>query len=414
MTIEIAILNTYAVALAADTATTIIDRNGTPGMTHIISKLFTLTKHVGIMFYGLRDFYSIPWEAFIKLYREDLEERQTLKEYAEGFVAFLESHLDKFTPESQSKRFFHSIYTFFADFAKELVHRVGINKTKDNSAGIETTANAMIDKLDLASNWETNCCSTVEMLPELKVFYDAEIEKIIDETFKDVNLTPTTRDLLKEVAIKDFFASEDSLLCSGIVFAGFGIDDLFPGICELLIKGVINDRLVYKIRFESKISRHNEAIIRHYGIKEPVLSFLSGVTPGYQDLAVQSLEKFGDFSKALENLIQRLKEMPSIENSTASLLQRIAGAYKELSKWYLLEHDRKRGKEVNYHWRQILTNTAALPEQELATFAETLLNLTFFKAKYSRSPIDVVTITKGDGFEWVVRRGERHLKNLKE
>jgi hypothetical protein len=53
---------------------------------------------------------------------------------------------------------------------------------------------------------------------------------------------------------------------------------------------------------------------------------------------------------------------------------------------------------------------AALPKDDLAGFAETLVNLTLFKRKVSLDaetvggPIDVALISKGDGFIWIKRK----------
>ena len=51
-----------------------------------------------------------------------------------------------------------------------------------------------------------------------------------------------------------------------------------------------------------------------------------------------------------------------------------------------------------------------LPADELAVMAETLVSLTSFKRKMSMDvetvggPIDVVIISKGDGFVWIKRK----------
>jgi hypothetical protein len=51
-----------------------------------------------------------------------------------------------------------------------------------------------------------------------------------------------------------------------------------------------------------------------------------------------------------------------------------------------------------------------LPALELALMAETLINLTSFKRKYSvgtesvGGPVDVAVISKGDGFIWIKRK----------
>ena len=63
-----------------------------------------------------------------------------------------------------------------------------------------------------------------------------------------------------------------------------------------------------------------------------------------------------------------------------------------------------------YWWLPIVQVVAALPKDELAAMAESLVNLTALKRKISMEtetvggPIDVAVISKGDGFVWVKRK----------
>src|SRR5437868_7640877 len=86
VTAEVAILNTLAVALAADSAVTV----GTPGNEKIFqgaNKIFTLSKHapVGIMIYGHVEHFGIPWEVLIKDFRSRLGKQKypLITDYAE-------------------------------------------------------------------------------------------------------------------------------------------------------------------------------------------------------------------------------------------------------------------------------------------------------------------------------------------
>jgi len=58
----------------------------------------------------------------------------------------------------------------------------------------------------------------------------------------------------------------------------------------------------------------------------------------------------------------------------------------------------------------VTTAVAALPKDELAVLAESLVNLTALKRRMSMAeetvggPIDVAVISKGDGFIWIKRK----------
>ena len=89
----------------------------------------------------------------------------------------------------------------------------------------------------------------------------------------------------------------------------------------------------------------------------------------------------------------------------------IAARLKELGS-QLVE---QRAEELRrFRWersvRQVLQAVAALPRDELAAMAETLVGLTSFKRRVSLEtetvggPVDVAVISKGDGFIWVKRK----------
>ncbi|WP_193198650.1 hypothetical protein [Nostoc sp. MG11] len=86
MTAEVAVMNRMAVALAADSAVTVVGQGGRK-VYNTVNKLFMLSKYhpVGIMVYGNADLMSIPWETIIKMYSKKLGDQkfETLQEYAE-------------------------------------------------------------------------------------------------------------------------------------------------------------------------------------------------------------------------------------------------------------------------------------------------------------------------------------------
>ena len=92
MTAEIAVINKSAIALAADSAVSISDGNGSTKVYNGAEKLFALTKYqpVGIMIYGTGSLCRVPWELVIKEYRKRIKDAsfETLDAYAEDFFKF--------------------------------------------------------------------------------------------------------------------------------------------------------------------------------------------------------------------------------------------------------------------------------------------------------------------------------------
>ena len=62
------------------------------------------------------------------------------------------------------------------------------------------------------------------------------------------------------------------------------------------------------------------------------------------------------------------------------------------------------------HIDKVLNAVSVLPKDELASMAESLVNLTSFKRRVTLDaetvggPIDVAVISKGDGFVWIQRK----------
>ncbi|HHT9114254.1 MAG TPA: hypothetical protein ACFYD0_13115, partial [Candidatus Wunengus sp. YC65] len=77
MTAEIAIMNKEAIALASDSAVTMLGESRQKIFTSA-NKLFALSKFhpVGIMVYGNAIFMDVPWETIIKIYRKDLGKKK--------------------------------------------------------------------------------------------------------------------------------------------------------------------------------------------------------------------------------------------------------------------------------------------------------------------------------------------------
>ncbi len=70
MTSEIAVLNQKAVALAADSAVTLVD-GGLVAVRNDTRKLFNLIegRPIGLMFFGVADVMGHPWDLLIENYQ---------------------------------------------------------------------------------------------------------------------------------------------------------------------------------------------------------------------------------------------------------------------------------------------------------------------------------------------------------
>ena len=103
--------------------------------------------------------------------------------------------------------------------------------------------------------------------------------------------------------------------------------------------------------------------------------------------------------------------MDSIENIDTDRKQEFSKKLKEIGISILADFNKKlQDYRRTYHINPIINAVSFLPKDELAAMAESLVNLTSFKRKISLDaetvggPIDVVVISKGDGFIWIKRK----------
>jgi hypothetical protein len=112
MTAEVALLNKSAIALAADSATTVTYWDKNEPKTRYFkgaNKVFNLSRAhpVGVMTFASANLNGVPWEIIIKSYREHLDRNShdRLSEYATDFFNFLTTNTLLFPPTVQEQQF---------------------------------------------------------------------------------------------------------------------------------------------------------------------------------------------------------------------------------------------------------------------------------------------------------------------
>ncbi|WPZ00936.1 hypothetical protein [Idiomarina sp. OXR-189] len=145
MTAEIAVINKSAVALAADSAVTISDGNGSQSKVYNgAEKLFALTKYhpVGIMVYGAGTLCRMPWEVVIKQYRKKLGSEcfENLELYTEDFLSFVQDDEHLVTQDLRDsfiREHWHAVietlWRLTISVGNTKIDETGIQPTKDET-----------------------------------------------------------------------------------------------------------------------------------------------------------------------------------------------------------------------------------------------------------------------------------------
>ena len=413
MTAEIGILNKTAVALAADSAVTVQKAQGQK-IYNSANKLFSLSKYhpVGIMLFGGASFMGIPWETIIKVYRSRLGKKsfKTLKEYANNLIEFVKESGANFVPQKQQEQYIKAHIWIYYQFMKDEIKKALDNAVKDKSLK-EEDIRLIVRQIIENKKADIEKSSFLDEIAEKNKNgfinkHGKDIDEITNKVFENLPLEDKSKADLKDIAIGLFYRAgtftNDS---SGIVIAGFGEDEIFPSIhafqFECLVEGVL--KYTPLPQKTGEISFENNAMITPFAQSEMVHTFIEGIDPSLEQLSIGYLSKI--FSQYPDTLLKQI--VLKYEDGRQDTLNKLKGISDAILKDYI-EQNKKYRQDV--HISPILSIVGILPKDELASMAEALVNLTWFKRRITMDaetvggPIDVAVISKGDGFVWIKRK----------
>jgi len=412
MTAEITILNKNAVAMAADSASTVRKEQSKKIFTSA-NKIFTLSKYapVGIMVYGSGSLMNVPWETIIKMYRKKLGDKkfEKLGEYAEHFIEYLSGNTNLFPKEEQRRYVKETIYSYYMNVIVEDIISEVDDVFEKNGEIEEQNTKQIVDSIiqkhyDIWQKADSIVKNFDEESENLIDKYSDLIKGVKQKVFNKIPVSNKSYKLLDNISASLFlkFALSRGNI-SGVVITGFGEKDVFPAMNSYQIEGVANGILKYRLDQENKIDTENSAVIAPFAQKEMVGTFIEGVNPEYQknlqDLFISTVKNIPEIIFEQIDSIEREKYQ-ECENKIKSEIE-------EVLKDKLNTMDEYRKK--NYV-DPILNVVNFLPKDELAQMAEDLVNLTCLKKKVSMEdetvggPIDVAVISKGDGLIWIKRK----------
>lgn len=234
--------------------------------------------------------------------------------------------------------------------------------------------------------------------------YSAIIDQSIDDVFQKLPLSVQLRKDLRRISVGLLVRDMTEFgNFSGIVIAGFGCDDIYPALIAYEIEGVVDDTVKYAPSEQSmRVEPDNSAALIPFAQKEMVVSFVEGASPAYKETLRQYLDKlFANYPRQIAKKVPHLSR-----KQKADLVKDLKAQGTKLAEkfWTNLQ-----GWGAEYNVMPILNTIGVLPLDELASMAESLVNLTSFKRRVSLEaetvggPIDVAVISKGDGFIWIKR-----------
>lgn len=410
MTAVVGILNKQAVALAADSAVTISGSNGRK-IFNGANKVFTLSKYhpVGIMIYNSASFMSTPWETIIKIYRKQLGKKSfpTIVAYQEDFIKFLHDR-KFFTDGSTAKLYIKDYFIKIIDVVINISIKGNKNlllaPTDENRGEILKLIDSTLEKL-IEDSKNAEFCPEMESLTfdDFDGYVIDILKDAIDQLFTKNGFTieQGLLDKIKKV-LYEYLRSQHMAAYTGLIFTGFGEDEIYPSLRPVNISFAFGNRLKYFVdeSMAADISNESAGAICPFAQTDVIDTILSGIDPTLDKTYLQNFESF--FNKYNQEILATLGDANA--ELTAKIESLDVGKIVE-------EYTRKNAetKALNYI-NPLMNAVSTLSKPDLAEMAESLIYLTYLKRRITFAeesvggPVDVAIISKGDGFIWVKRK----------
>lgn len=377
MTSEILIINKNAIAMAADSAVTVGNKKTYMG----VNKLFMLSNNppMGIMIFGSANFGRVPMETLIKEFRSktNFEQLANIENIKNEFL----SYLDNISNEDTSIDIFKEL----DDFKNYLIGYS--NKCSDEK-------------------WN-NIINSIKNGKSISFFEKDEInkKKYYDEIEK-ISSSLTDNRAMNEDLVEKCFCEALIDASTGIVIAGFNETDFFPSFISFKLFKDLEGNLISSDE-HSEINFKGSAIIPFaqqdvinnfiYGISDQlngaIVKFFSNFIDGYLDELIDSMKSNNKLNgKDLNTALSEVKRIKSFNESRVMDLVNTINQFKNMTS------------------NPIFKSIDALPKDELANMAESMIHITSLKRKIASDlesvggDIDVALISKGDGFIWKKRK----------
>ena len=393
MTCEVAVMNTLGIALAADSAVTL----GEGQKIYLTAeKLFELASPlpVAVMTYGGADLAGVPWATIVAGYRKHLGDRRfdTLADYLSDFVAFIEAATTMFPNAQQQES--------FADVAARLWYGLYARPWKEELDSQRTEAlngerprdgddpYGLLRRRIAENNSEWEQRRPLERVdPHFADSVIADYDNALKERERAVFQTDKLpadirRSLRKSLRLLLSRLSGRFPGGSGLIIAGIGEAEHFPGLLHYYAGPVVKGRLRLQAWDSVQITPQDSAYVIPFAQRATIDTIISGINPELRD------DLPGFVSDSLDEGERKASENGILKRFRDRLDQEIRRRYDS----------------------PLVGAVDAMPRLDLAAMAEVLVSLTVFRSHASveqetvAGPIDVALLSKGEGFVWIKRK----------
>jgi hypothetical protein len=411
MTSEIAVMNQRAVAIAADSAVTLID-GGTVVVRNDQRKLYNLLegRPVGVMFFGVADIMGHPWDRLIEHYQKKVKPKEFahLGDYAASFTGMLDN-LNEFFPADRQKddykRLLASVFRYIFHLAQYL-RETGDATVSDTAILEESVARIWHDYQfhdDGSPRAELACFPQGFGATVMREYGDV-IDELVSYGFSPFALSKDAVQKLRDIGVfcvvKDLFLED----VTGLVFSGFGGDDRYPVVVTYLLSAIVGGIVKRAQASVDVIDTEIRSKIRMFADSEVTHAFIRGIDYGLERRV------YGAMRMMLHSVVdQVVGAFPQADaEQREDIRRRFQG---ELVPQYL---DAFRGMIGDYQQQAYINPVLRVLEiaarNELAETAKELVSLNVFKKRIMAQKqtvggaIDVAVISREGGFQWFTKQ----------
>jgi len=359
------------------------------------------------MIYGGATFMRLPLETIIKEFRKKIPDDgyDKLEIYADQFIEYLEkdvnyNHIDEYFSVLRLIRSnaIPLVNIICSEIVREFISSGKINRRQQNRL-FQIKLKSEIEKLKDVKD--------LDILRNINIPKNVIFEVIkpeVEDAYFIGKISKESLDLFWKYCVlisKKEIMSRD---VTGLVFCGFGNNELCPTLVAYEIDGIFGGRLKRICKKLVDIGRGpNEAFISGFAQKDMVESFVDGISVqlrrNFKHMLFEGITKSSN--KVLEVLL------PDDEALRGQISEKLNDPLREVVKGSMMELDRFTRENYTSPLLQMLRS---MPKSELPNVAESLIELTSLKRKVSMEvetvggEVDVAVITKSEGFVWIKRK----------
>ena len=413
MTAIVGILNKKAAVVAADTALTVTRGNSTRSIYYNNTKIFKLSDKypAAVMTFSNADFMGVPLGVLINMYKDQEGDKgfKDLQGYVDNFIQFLDKERNLHDPNCQRDYLRSEILTLYGkvkDYVTEQIQsevdaRPDYEYTDEESASI--IRKYFAEGLEMVETYVkgNNKCSRFDRY-DFQRFQNYSREEIdgLMECFREDDIPEDMRDDFEKV-LYDYLCSEFFYNGSGLVFVGYGKEDLYPSLLPIYVSGIIDDHFRYSYAEEDNvyINNDNSSTISPFAQTDVMMTVMKGVSPMF----------YQKFDELHQSAIDQTKQKMVEAMRAAGISEKTIAKVQEVNTDDIIE---KREEEVLDFIRKEYTDglvdtVETFNIEDMANMAESLIEITNLQRHITSSeesvggPVDVAVITRDRGFVWM-------------